>query len=171
MKLSLIVAVAHDNVIGVGNTLPWHLPEDLAYFKATTLGKPVIMGRKTFESIGRLLPGRPNIVITRQEGWRGVEGLHVVHSVDEAIAKAENLVAQGAVDGDEAMIIGGAEIYRSALPLADRVYLTEIDLRIEGDAWFPALKDSEWTLVSDVAGKVDACYPHRFKTFHALVEK
>lgn len=133
MILSLIVAVANNGVIGQRNGLPWRLPEDLKRFKALTMGKPIIMGRKTFESIGKPLPGRTNIVITHQA--LSLPGCTVAPSLPAAIAVA------GAVE--EVMVIGGAEIYRQALPLAERVYLTEVHAEVVGDALFPAL-DTQW---------------------------
>jgi dihydrofolate reductase len=126
--LSLIAALARNRTVGIENRLPWHLPEDLKYFKATTSGHPIIMGRKTFDSIGRPLPGRHNIVVTRDPSWHR-EGVTTVHSIAEAIAAADT---QG-----EIFLIGGATLYAEALPLADRLYLTEIDADFEGDAWFP----------------------------------
>jgi dihydrofolate reductase len=134
--ISLIVAVAENGVIGRENALPWHLPADLKHFKALTLGKPILMGRKTWESIGRLLPGRENIVITRQDGYKGPKELRIVSSLEEGF----KLAAQAS----EVMIIGGAEIYRQALPLADRVYLTRVALSPEGDTLFPPLPPEEW---------------------------
>jgi dihydrofolate reductase len=137
MSLNLIFARARNGVIGHNNTLPWHLPEDLAHFKATTLGQPVIMGRKTWDSLPvkfRPLPGRMNIVVTRQTDWHS-EGAHVVHSVDEAL-KACPTDAQP-------WVIGGAELYRVAMPLATRVVVTEIDADYEGDAFAPEL-DASW---------------------------
>ncbi len=135
MSLSLIVAVADNGVIGQRNGLPWRLPEDLKRFRTLTMGKPVIMGRKTFDSIGKPLPGRINIVITRQAGL-SLPGCLVVDSLPAAIAAA------GAVD--EAMIIGGAEVYRQALPTAQRVYLTRVHAQVEGDACFPELNAQQW---------------------------
>ncbi|MBN8430112.1 type 3 dihydrofolate reductase [Microbulbifer salipaludis] len=143
--LAMIVAMARNRAIGRENTLPWRISGDLQFFKRTTLGKPVVMGRKTFESIGRPLPGRQNIVITRNPHWRA-EGVTVVASLESALEEA----ARGAVD--EVMVIGGAEIYRQAMPLADRLYVTEVDAEVEGDAFFPAL-DERWREVSR------DCYP------------
>lgn len=133
--LTLVAAMARNNVIGIDNTLPWHLPEDLKHFKAVTLGKPVIMGRKTFDSIGRPLPGRLNIVITRQLDWQH-DGVSVAHSLQDALEMA------GAVE--EVCVIGGANLYAQALPLADRMCLTHIDLDIAGDAHFPRWSAAEW---------------------------
>lgn len=168
MKLALIVAAGNGNVIGKANMLPWHLPEDLRYFKATTLGKPIIMGRKTFESIGRALPGRPNIVVTRQADW-SAPGVSVVDSIDDALKLASGLMEESDASPDEAMIIGGAEIYRHALALADRVYLTRIDVNVEGgDAFFPELQQGIWDLVSDKSGSVEAPYRHRFQIYQRV---
>lgn len=145
MKLSMIVATAQNRVIGRDNALPWYLPNDLKYFKQTTLGKPVIMGRKTYESIGKPLPGRTNIVITRQTDYQP-EGVKVVHSVAEARDLAESVCL---IDGqEEAMIMGGAEIYTLALPDADRLYLTEVHADVDGDAYFPEYDKTEWQEIS-----------------------
>ncbi|GAB3105555.1 dihydrofolate reductase [Aestuariicella hydrocarbonica] len=133
-RLALIVAQASNRVIGRNNKMPWHLPEDLQYFKRVTLGKPIIMGRKTFESIGRPLPGRTNIVITRQPDWHA-EGAVVVSSLEAAIARGQQ------ESTDEVMVIGGAQIYAASLPLVDRVYLTQVHRDYEGDARFPELGD------------------------------
>ncbi len=142
MKLALVVAVAENGVIGRGNKLPWHLPEDLQHFKRTTLGKPILMGRKTWESIGRPLPGRTNIVITRQPNYEA-EGARVVDSLQAAISLAEGVAL---IDGvDELMVIGGADIYRLALPRAERLYLTEVHGEVDGDAFFPDWERDNWT--------------------------
>lgn len=135
--ISLIVACADDNVIGGDNKLLWHIPEDLKHFKALTLGKPVIMGRKTYDSIGRPLPNRPNIVITRQDTWTA-PGVTVAKSLEDALKTAENL------GSEEIMVIGGAQIYAQALPFATRVYLTRIHKAYDGDARFPQLPEKEW---------------------------
>jgi len=128
MKISMIVAMAENRVIGLGNKMPWHLPADLMFFKRVTLGKPVIMGRKTFQSIGRPLPGRKNIVLSRDENLQ-IEGVTCVQTVEQALALAEGC--------DEVMVIGGATIYEQFLPQADRLYLTFIDLKTAGDTHFP----------------------------------
>ena len=164
MKLSLIVAAANNNVIGRNNELPWHLPQDLKYFKSVTLGKPVIMGRKTFESIGKPLPGRTNIVVTRQNEWK-VAGVLVAQSLQNALEIADQFRVEQHQLSDEVMVIGGAEIYRHALPLADRVYLTRIEVDIPGDAHFPALPASEWKLVSEIAGDASASLKHSFLVY------
>lgn len=142
MKLSMIVAMAENRVIGRDNKLPWYLPEDLKYFKQVTMGKPIIMGRKTFESIGRPLPGRPNIVLSRS-GFDAPEGVHVVATLEEAKALAESLAV---INGyEEAMIIGGAQIYGMAFDQCDRFYLTQVHANVDGDAYFPEFDRSAWT--------------------------
>jgi dihydrofolate reductase len=135
MVISLVVAMARNHVIGRDNALPWRLPEDLKHFKATTLGKPVLMGRKTFESIGKPLPGRTNLVLTRATGWKA-DGAVVAHSVDEALASVAN--------STEVAVIGGAEVFQLLLPKASRIYLTRIHADIPGDTVFPPLDLSQW---------------------------
>ncbi len=135
MKLSLIAAVSLNGVIGRDQKLPWNLPEDLKRFKEITYGAPVIMGRKTYESIGRLLPGRKNIIITRKTDLI-IPGAWLASSLENAIKEVENV--------PEVFILGGGEIYRLALPLADRLYLTEIDVKIEGDTYFPEWSRAEF---------------------------
>ena len=169
MKLAIIVAAARNGVIGLSNQLPWHLPQDLKYFKAVTFGKPVIMGRKTYESIGRPLPGRTNIVITRDKQWSAAEGVVVVHSVDEALNEARRVLNESSSGVDEAMIIGGAEIYRETLPRADRVYLTRVLKDFDGDAWFPSLDESEWFLESVTSGDSLANVAHEFQVYQRVV--
>lgn len=145
MRVALIWAMSENRVIGRNNKLPWHLPNDLKYFKRITTGKPVIMGRKTYDSIGRPLPNRVNIVVTRDETFTQ-PGIKVVHSLPSAIelAEAECLIA----GGDEVIVMGGAEIYRLALPFAQRLYVTEVHATIEGDAYFPEV---DWTLFREAA--------------------
>ncbi|MES2919626.1 MAG: dihydrofolate reductase [Pseudomonadota bacterium] len=147
--LSLIAAVADNGCIGIDNKLPWYLPDDLKYFKAVTSGKPVIMGRSTFESLGRPLPNRTNIVITRNAGYGAPEGVRVVHSLDEAI-RVGKAVAHIA-GNDEVVIIGGAQIYAEALPKVQRMYLTEVRKTVAGDAFFPAWNRAEWREVTSQA--------------------
>jgi dihydrofolate reductase len=146
MEISLIAAVAENNVIGGGNAMLWHIPEDFKYFKSVTMGKPIIMGRKTFDSIGRALPGRLNIVITRQVGWMA-EGVTIAASLEDALKIAEK------TDTSEAIVIGGAQIYAAALPFATTVYLTHIQKVYTGDAVFPALDPNVWQEVSRTQGK------------------
>ena len=141
MKRSMIVAMAQNRVIGINNKLPWYLPNDLKYFKQVTMGKPIIMGRKTFESIGKPLPGRTNIVITRNADWQAA-GVKVAHSLEQAYQIAEAIAE---IDGQtELMIIGGDQIYQSSLPDIDRIYLTKVHAEVSGDAWFPEVDWSQW---------------------------
>lgn len=161
MKLAIIVAAAKNGVIGIENRLPWHLPQDLKYFKSVTMGKPVIMGRKTYESIGRSLPGRMNIVVTRDKSWNASSDLVVVHSLDDALKVA----ACNELGAEEAVVIGGAQIYREALPLVDRVYLTEVGIEPEGDAFFSLPDMRIWSLESSIAGEESAQLPYRFLVY------
>ena len=160
MKISMIAAMAHDRVIGKDNQMPWHLPADLAHFKRVTLGTPVLMGRKTFESIGRPLPGRRNLVISRNPGYQA-EGNEVVGSVEAARA----LLASSAVE--ELMVIGGGHLYAEMLPSADCLYLTQIDLAVEGDTRFPAFDDGQWQRIDCESHPADEKNPHpyRFETW------
>jgi dihydrofolate reductase len=138
-RISLIAALATNGVIGIGNRLPWNLSEDLKYFKALTMGHHILMGRKTYESIGRPLPGRTTVIITRG-GFEAPAGSIVAHSIPDAIA---------ACKGDtEIFFVGGAELYVQVLPIADRLYLTEIQTDVEGDAWFPEYNRAEWKEIS-----------------------
>jgi dihydrofolate reductase len=150
--ISLIVAMANDRVIGIDNTLPWRLSADLKRFKATTMGKPIIMGRKTWDSIGRPLPGRLNIVISRN-GSYPAEGAKVVTSLEAAIALAKQ---EGTA---EIMIMGGANIYQQAMPLVDKMYITMIDLDIEGDAWFPEYDAAQWRVEQE-----ESCHQEAIST-------
>ncbi|CEN55621.1 dihydrofolate reductase [Candidatus Methylopumilus turicensis] len=136
--LSLIVAIAKNRVIGVNNTLPWHLPEDLKRFRALTTGHHIIMGRKTFDSLGRLLPGRTTVIVTRNPDYK-MAGAIVVHSLEAAITACG--------DDNEAFLIGGAELYKDGLKLAKKLYITEIDAEYEGDAFFPEFDVAEWQVV------------------------
>ena len=135
MNVSLVVAMATNNVIGRDGGLPWHLPEDLQYFKSLTMGKPIVMGRKTYDSIGRALPGRQNVVLTRDPSFSAA-------SCD--IAKSRSEVFELTNGADEIMVIGGASIYELFLPQASRIYLTRVSAIVEGDTWFPPLDESEW---------------------------
>ncbi len=130
----MIVALGRNRVIGIDNVMPWHIPADLKYFKATTMGKPVVMGRKTLQSIGRPLPGRPNIVVTRDQEF-SVEGATIAADLDNALAIAETKAAE--IDAEEIMIIGGGQIYEQLISRVTRLYLTEIDMEPEGHAYFP----------------------------------
>lgn len=142
IPVTQIVAVTRNGVIGRAGTMPWNLPEDLKRFKALTLGKPNIMGRKTFDSIGRPLPGRTNIVITRQSDW-SAEGTIRTDSLEAALSKAAECVP-GAGFGREIMVIGGADIYAQAMPVTDRICLTRIEADIEGDTFYPDLHGADW---------------------------
>ena len=135
MKRSLVVAVARNGVIGRDNALPWRLPADLAHFKRVTMGRPIVMGRRTYESIGRPLPGRKNIVVTHQRGYQA-PGCTVVGSLDEAWR-----AAQGA---DEVCVIGGTTLFEETLPIADVIHLTEVEADVQGDTWFPRFDRSLW---------------------------
>ena len=151
--ISLIWAVARNGVIGKGNTLPWRLPADLRYFRACTTGHPIIMGRKNYEDIGKPLPGRRNIVVTRQPAYTA-PGCTVVHSVEQALAAA------GAEE--EVFVIGGADIYRQTLDAADRLYITEIDADIEGDTYFPEFDRRLWREVRREGHAADASNPYPY---------
>lgn len=148
--LSMIVATADNNIIGKDNDMPWHLPADLAYFKKVTLGKPIIMGRKTYESIGRALPGRRNIVISRDESYipqgKGSEEVDVVTSVEQALSLIDEINNDDTSEEtiEEVMVIGGGAIYKHCLPNADRLYVTHIQATIDGDTQFPKYDDGSW---------------------------
>lgn len=154
-KLSIVAAMASHRVIGIQNALPWHLPADLKHFRAVTMGKPVIMGRKTYDSIGKPLPGRENIVVTRNLEW-SAEGCIVVHSLQEAITRVRSS------SQPEACIIGGSEIYQQALAYADCLYLTEIDAAFEGDAFFPERDPTLWKELS----RESYIHPEHGWTYH-----
>ena len=151
--LSLIVAVADNGVIGDGNRLPWRLPEDMRWFRRQTTGKPVLMGRKTYESIGRPLPERTNIVVSRDPDF-AAEGCIVVGDLEAAL--------DAAGDAEEVMVMGGANIYEQLLPRADRIYLTEVHARPEGDAHFPPFERSEWEERERIDHPADKDHPHAY---------
>jgi dihydrofolate reductase len=153
VHVALIWAMARNRVIGRDNQLPWRLPRDMQFFVATTMGKPVIMGRRTFESMKAPLAGRTNIVVTRDAGYRR-QGVLVAHSLEAALELAQDQCR--ADDVDEAMVIGGAEIYRKALPLATRLYVTLIDADVEGDTYFPEVDLDTWREVSRESFPADA---------------
>lgn len=158
MKIAMIAAMAENRVIGADNDMPWHLPADLKHFKAVTLGKPVIMGRKTYESIGRALPGRPNIVITSNKEY-SLSDATVVDSPESALGVA-HVLGEGS---DEVMIIGGGTIYQAFLPLADTLYLTHIELAVEGDTQFPDYQQAyQWNEVERVAHTSDEKNKHNY---------
>ena len=153
MIISLISAMGRDRVIGINNTLPWRLQADLKHFKQITMGKPVLMGRKTYESIGKPLPGRTNIIISRDGDYR-VPGCIVAHSIDAALASAAG--------HEEIMVIGGAALYEQMLPRADRLYLTLIDEDFKGDAWFPEINPAQWQEMERVNHAPDAANPYHY---------
>ncbi|GIU47629.1 type 3 dihydrofolate reductase [Shewanella sp. KT0246] len=155
MRIAMIAAMANNRVIGKDNKMPWHLPEDLKHFKAMTLGKPVVMGRKTFESIGRPLPGRHNIVITRQSDYQP-DGVSCVNSFEAA----KDLVS----DCDELVVIGGGQLYKEILPVADILYLTFIDLTVDGDTFFPEWDDGNWKLTEKVVEINESQLQYSFNT-------
>lgn len=162
--VSMIVAAAEDHAIGKRNEMLWHLPDDFKFFKETTMGHPVVMGRKTFQSLGRPLPKRPNIVISRQEGFVA-EGAQVVSSLSDALQLAKTLT------NTEIMVIGGGEIYKQALPLADKVYLTRVHARFpDADAHFPVLNKNEWQLTQSTLHPIDEKHAHAF-TFEVWERK
>src|SRR3990167_8748686 len=149
MRISLIAAASENNVIGDHGKIPWNIPEDMRHFRTLTTGKPVIMGRKTYESIGHPLPKRPNIVVTRQKGYMA-GGCHVVASLDEALQIAR--LPDGQADcknAEEVFVIGGGEIYREALEQAERIYLTRVHATVPGDAYFPEFHPERWNAVSE----------------------
>ena len=145
MRLSLIVAMAKNRTIGLDGAMPWHVPEDLKFFKRVTMGHPVIMGRKTYQSIGAALPGRTNIVVTRNKDFEAADA-DVVHDLSEALTKAKATEELWRPDGgrEEIFVIGGADIYGQALPEAQRIYMTEVHQVHSGDALFPELAEGEW---------------------------
>ena len=157
MILSLIAAMDKNRLIGVDNNLPWHLPADLQYFKSVTMSKPILMGRKTYDSIGRPLPGRQNIVLTR--GDVEIKGVTVVNSIDEAIATAG--------DVEEVMVIGGSSVYELVLPKAQRMYLSFVEGEFKGDAWFPEFNDEDWEIIDEKKQAPDEKNNHacRFVTY------
>ena len=163
MRLSLVVAMADDRVIGYENALPWRLPADLRHFRNVTMGKPIVMGRRTHESIGRALPGRKNVVLSRDATYRA-EGCTVVDSLEAALAHC--------ADAPEVMIIGGADVFAESLPRADRIYLTLLHGRFPGDTWFPQYEESEWREVEreNFPASEDAPCPYSFITLERVAE-
>ncbi|OCG06617.1 dihydrofolate reductase [Gilliamella sp. wkB178] len=162
MTLSIIVAMAHNRVIGLNNQMPWHLPADLAWFKKNTLNKPVIMGRKTFESIGKPLPNRHNIVISAREGMALLPNLSWVKSIDAAIQLASKQKVE------ESFIIGGGNIYNQVLPRVNRLYLTHIDADLQGDTYFPNYAPEQWHVIHQEDHQPDDKnpYPYQFQILH-----
>ena len=150
-SVTLVVAAAENDAIGRGNALPWHLPDDLKHFKRVTLGKPVLMGRKTFDSIGKPLPGRVNIVVTRDANYHR-DGVVVVHDLDAAL--------RAAGDAPEIMGVGGADLFRALLPRATRVHLTRVHARVDGDVFWPGLDASAWQRVASEPHAIDERHAH-----------
>lgn len=166
MNLSIIVAVAENGVIGREGGLPWHLSSDLRRFKRLTMGHAILMGRKTWESIGRPLPGRTSIVISRQADYQpGHDGVLVVTNLDEALALARRHNAESDVETDEAFLIGGARIYDMSLPHANRLLVTRVHAEIEGDVYFPQIDWSNWKLLEEESHDADEKndYPHTYQ--------
>jgi dihydrofolate reductase len=163
MTISLIVAAATNHVIGLGGVMPWHLPNDLRHFKNITWGLPIIMGRKTYESLGKPLSGRKNIVITRQPGWQA-SGTVVVRSVEDALFVAHQ------ADANEVMVIGGGEIYRAFFDRAQRIYLTRVEAEPDGDVFFPKLDPGQWQLASQRNHEADArnAFNHSFQVWERI---
>lgn len=165
--LCLIAALAENRVIGCNNQLPWHLPADLKHFKALTLGKPIIMGRKTWDSLGRPLPGRLNLVVSRQLDLH-LPGAEVFASLEAAMARADQWAAAEGVD--ELMLIGGAQLYQQGLALAERLYLTRVSLNPAGDAWFPEFANANWQLADAVEHAATADVPaHVYQVWQRCV--
>ena len=160
MTISLIVAVAKNNAIGKDGKLPWHLPNDMKHFKNVTWGMPILMGRKTFESLGKALPGRKNIVITRQLTWKA-EGAIAVKNMQDALFVAKE------TDAKEVMVIGGGEIYKMLFEKARRIYMTRVEAEPEADTFFPSLKPEEWHLMSQQNYEADEknAYNYSFQTW------
>lgn len=155
MTKSFVVAASENNVIGNNNQLPWSLPNDLKFFKNTTWAMPVIMGRKTFESSGKPLPGRTNIVITHRDDWKA-DGVIVVNNMEDALKAAAN------TDAKEAFIIGGGEIYKDNIATVDKIYITRVHTNIEGDAYFPEIDPSLFQLVSNLDFKEDERHKYAY---------
>ena len=165
MTISFVVAASENNVIGKDNKLPWHLPNDLKFFKNTTWAMPVIMGRKTFESFGKALPGRTNIVITRQTDWKA-DNVIAVNTLEQAVEAASE------TDAKEAFIIGGGNIFLQSWPMADKIYITRVHSEFEGDAFFPEIAENEWQLESDIEFEADEKhrYSYSFQVWKRKIE-
>jgi dihydrofolate reductase len=163
MTISLIVAAATNNAIGKDGKLPWHLPNDMKHFKNITWGMPIVMGRKTFESLGKALPGRKNIVITRQPGWKA-EGVISVKNIEDAFFIARES------DAKEVMVIGGGEIYKTLFDKARRIYLTRVEAEPEADTFFPSLRPEQWHLMSQQDHEADEknAYNYSFQTWERI---
>jgi dihydrofolate reductase len=154
VKVSLIVAMAKNRVIGAGTKIPWHLPNELQLFKRLTMGHPIVMGRRTYESIGRLLPGRTTVIVTHQDDYH-VPGAIVAHSIPEALAACER--------DDEVFVIGGAALFRETLPLAHRIYLTVVDAEPEGDTFMPEFDATQWREIELRSFEADEKHAHAYR--------
>jgi len=163
MIISLVVAAATNNAIGKDGTMPWHLPNDMKHFKNITWGMPLVMGRKTFESLGKVLPGRKNIVVSRQPGWQA-KGTVAVRNIEDALFVARE------TDAKEVMVIGGGEIYNALFDKAVRIYLTRVEAEPEADTFFPSLDPKEWYLVSQKNHEADEknAYNYSFQTWERI---
>ena len=161
--ISIIAAMAKNRIIGANNAIPWHLPGELRMFKAITMGHHIVMGRNTWESIGRLLPGRTTVVVTRQRNYK-IAGAIVVPSLDEAIAACGN--------DEEIFVIGGGQLYAAALPIADRIYLTEVDAEVEGDTRMPEFDLTHWNAGQATTYAADDKNPYCYKltVFNRIAE-
>ncbi len=147
-KVAMMMAMDKNQLIGKAGGLPWHVPGEMAYFKRVTMGKPVIMGRKTFDSIGKPLPGRTNVVVTRNPEWQ-VEGVTIAHNIEEAMELARDVCLNSDVKASEMVVIGGAKLNRAAMSITQRLYLTVIDHAFEGDTWLDSFTWSDWTVFSE----------------------
>ncbi len=163
MTISLVVAAASNNAIGKDGKMPWHLPNDMKHFKNVTWGMPVVMGRKTFDSLGKALPGRKNIVITRQPGWKA-DNTVAVKNIEDALFVAKE------TDAKEVMVIGGGEIYKALFDKAQRIYLTRVEAEPEGDTFFPVLTQGQWHLVSQKNHEADEknAYNYSFQVWERI---
>lgn len=163
MTISLVVAAATNNVIGKDGKMPWHLPNDMKHFKNVTWGMPIVMGRKTFDSLGKALPGRKNIVITRQQGWKA-DNTVAVKNIEDALFVAHE------TDANEVMVIGGGEIYKALFDKAQRIYLTRVEAEPEGDTFFPVLVQGQWHLVSQKNHEADEknAYNYSFQVWERI---
>ena len=156
--ITIVAALARNRAIGLDGAMPWHLPRELKHFKDTTMGKPIVMGRKTHESIGRALPGRQNLVVTRNAAFSAA-GCDVAGSLDQAVARA---------NGDEVIVIGGGELYSRALPVADRMVLTLVDCEPEADTWFPEWSEADWRRTDSRREAADEKNPHAYEVVEFL---
>jgi len=162
--LSCIAAMSENRVIGKDGGLPWRLPSDLAWFKRNTLGHPIVMGRRTWESVGsRPLPGRTSVMVTSRRDYDVPPGVLTAPSLDEALARSE-----GEPGSDEVFVVGGGVLFEEAVPRADRLYLTTVHANVEGDTWFPPLDETAWKLVLEESRSADArnAYAHTFRVYH-----